>query len=91
MRRGNSGGGWFRHGCDRPGETRASVDIVDGSLSDGDSQSVVTFTFSEAPVGFGAGDIAAAGGTLSGLTATRDPLVYTATFTADDGFPAPAR
>jgi magnesium-transporting ATPase (P-type) len=33
-------------------------------------------------VGFEAGDITAVGGTVSGLTATSDPLVYTATFTA---------
>ena len=46
----------------------------------------MTFTFSEAPVGFALGDIAAAGGMVSGLTATSDPLVYTATFTAEDGF-----
>ena len=31
-----------------------TVDIVDGALSDGDTSSVVTFTFSEAPVGFDA-------------------------------------
>ena len=44
---------------------------------------MVTFTFSEAPVGFTPADITAVGGTLSGLAATADPLVYTATFTAD--------
>src|SRR6185369_2807020 len=48
--------------------------------------SVVTFTFSEAPVGFTAADITATHGTVTGLAATADPLVYTATFTADDGF-----
>ena len=63
-----------------------SVDIADGSLSDGDASSVVAFTFSEAPVGFTAGDIDAVGGVVTGLSATGDPLVYTATFTADDGF-----
>ena len=46
----------------------------------------MTFTFSEAPTGFTAGDITAVGGTVSGLSATSDPLVYTATFTAADGF-----
>ena len=50
------------------------------------TSSQVTFTFSEAPVGFTAADISAAGGTVTGLTATADPLVYTATFTASDGF-----
>ena len=34
-----------------------AVDIVDGALSDGDNSSLVTFTFSEAPVGFDAADI----------------------------------
>ena len=63
-----------------------AVNIVDGSLTDGDASSQVTFTFSEAPVGFTAADISAAGGTVTGLTATADPLVYTATFTASDGF-----
>ena len=47
---------------------------------------MVTFTFSEAPVDFTAADITAVGGTVSGLTLTADPLVYTATFTATDGF-----
>ncbi|WP_229257303.1 Ig-like domain-containing protein, partial [Duganella callida] len=42
---------------------------------------VITFTFSEAPSGFDLGDLNASGGTLSGLTATANPLVYTATFT----------
>ncbi|WP_245486432.1 Ig-like domain-containing protein, partial [Mesorhizobium sp. M5C.F.Ca.IN.020.29.1.1] len=63
-----------------------TVDIADSALSDGDASSTVTFSFSKAPVGFTADDIAAAGGTLSGLAATSDPLVYTATFTATDGF-----
>ncbi|MCA6126340.1 hypothetical protein J6500_31285, partial [Bradyrhizobium sp. WSM 1704] len=63
-----------------------TVDIVDGALSDGHNSSVVTFTFSEAPVGFTAADISATHGTVSNLAATADPLVFTATFTADDGF-----
>ncbi|MYN38119.1 DUF4347 domain-containing protein [Duganella sp. FT109W] len=45
----------------------------------------VSFTFSELPVGFGAGDVVTAGGTLSGLAATANPLVYTATFTPTAG------
>ena len=82
----NAGGsGSDTVGIDRENPT-VVVDIVDGTLSDGDVGSEVTFTFSEVPVGFAAGDIAIVGGTLSGLTATSDPLVYTATFTADDGF-----
>ena len=62
------------------------VDIVDPTLSDSDNSSVVTFTFSEAPVDFTAADITAVGGTVTGLIVTADPLVYTATFTATDGF-----
>jgi hypothetical protein len=42
---------------------------------------LITFTFSEAPSGFAVGDISATGGTLSGFTATANPLVYTAVFT----------
>ena len=63
-----------------------AVNIVDGSLSDTDNSSQVTFTFSEAPTNFDAADISAVGGTISGLTVTANPLVYTATFTATDGF-----
>ncbi|PLK47648.1 retention module-containing protein, partial [Uliginosibacterium sp. TH139] len=63
-----------------------SVNIVDTALNNGDKISTVTFTFSEAPSGFSAADITAVGGTISGLTATADPKVFTATFTATDGF-----
>jgi hypothetical protein len=41
----------------------------------------VTFTFSEAPIGFTVADVTAANGSLSSFTATGDPLIYTATFT----------
>jgi hypothetical protein len=41
----------------------------------------ITFTFSEAPTGFTAGDITSSGGVISGLAVTGDPRVYTATFT----------
>jgi large repetitive protein len=63
-----------------------AVDIVDASLNDGDHSSQVTFTFSDAPVDFTAADVAVAGGTLTGLAATANPLVYSATFTANDNF-----
>ena len=43
-----------------------TVDIVDPTLSDSDNSSVVTFTFSEAPVDFTAADITAVGGTVTG-------------------------
>ncbi|MBL8374548.1 retention module-containing protein, partial [Accumulibacter sp.] len=63
------------------------VDIVDASLNNGDKVSTVTFTFSDAPSGFDLTDVTAVGGTLSGLAVSlTDPKVYTALFTANDGF-----
>ncbi|MFC7298174.1 Calx-beta domain-containing protein [Herminiimonas aquatilis] len=62
------------------------VNIVDSALNLADNVSDVTFTFSEVPVGFTSGDITVAGGTISGLTATGNPLVWTATFTATPGY-----
>ncbi|OYT91959.1 MAG: hypothetical protein CFE43_11155, partial [Burkholderiales bacterium PBB3] len=59
------------------------VNIVDARLNVADTVSEVTFTFSEAPVGFTAADITAVNGTVTGLTATSNPLVFTATFTAN--------
>ncbi|RYE42377.1 MAG: IPTL-CTERM sorting domain-containing protein [Hyphomicrobiales bacterium] len=47
----------------------------------------LTFTFSVAPSGFSAGDIAAMGGTVSALTATSDPRVYEAFFTPNGYLP----
>nr|MEC6698099.1 Ig-like domain-containing protein [Sphingobium sp. SJ10-10] len=63
-----------------------AVNIVDASLDNNDPSSQVTFTFSEVPVGFGAGDISAVGGTISNFQSTADPLVYTATYTKTAGF-----
>ncbi len=63
-----------------------TVAIADGSLSDTDSSSLVTFTFSEAPTGFTDADLDVVGGTITDLVATVDPLVWTAQFTATDGF-----
>ncbi|ACT47693.1 retention module-containing protein [Methylotenera mobilis] len=62
------------------------VNIVDANLNVADTVSNVTFTFSEAPVGFTIGDISSTGGIISNLVATADPLVFTATFTANAGF-----
>ncbi|MBK7415828.1 MAG: Ig-like domain-containing protein [Dechloromonas sp.] len=62
------------------------VNIVDSALNVADTTSVVTFTFSEAPVGFTAADITAANGTVTNLQPTADPLVFTATFTASSPF-----
>ena len=66
-----------------------AVDIVDGVLNDGDTSSVVTFTFSEAPgASFSQSDIqVSAGLTLVGGTLTMvDATHYTATVNAADGF-----
>ncbi len=61
-----------------------TVGLSDRALEAGET-SLVTFTFTEAPVGFSVNDLTAEGGTLSGLSATTDPMVYTAisTPTAD--------
>ena len=45
----------------------------------------ITFTFSEDPTGFDAGDITTTGGALSGLAVTGDTKIYTATFTPTVG------
>ena len=57
-----------------------SISATDTNLSAGEV-TTLSFTFSEAPVGFIEGDVAVTGGTLSGFAATANPLVYTATFT----------
>ena len=49
---GNTGGSGFDNVDDRHQEPDGLVDIVDGSLSDTDNSSVVTFTFSEVVSGF---------------------------------------
>jgi len=46
----------------------------------------ITFTFSEEPAGFAAGDVTTTGGTLSDPVVTADLKVYTATFTPTAGF-----
>ncbi|MCP8941146.1 Ig-like domain-containing protein, partial [Alsobacter sp. SYSU M60028] len=66
-----------------------TVNIVDSSLNDSDTSSVVTFTFSETPVGFSAADLTVVGGTVSGLAVDpSDPSgkTWTATFTAQVGY-----
>src|SRR5205823_12673844 len=78
------GAGSYNVGIDTENPT-LTVDIVDGALNDGDNSSVVTFTFSEAPVGFDASDITATHGTVSGLAATANPLVYAPTCTPPNG------
>ena len=61
-----------------------TVTIVDASLSDSNTSSVVNFTFSEATTDFILDDITAVGGAVSNLTGTGTS--YSATFTATDGF-----
>ena len=61
------------------------VDIADAALNVADKVSTVSFSFSEAPVGFTAADITAVGGTVSGLTQV-DTTHWTATFTATDAY-----
>ncbi|MFM7086802.1 MAG: Ig-like domain-containing protein [Cyanobium sp.] len=49
-------------------------------LKSGDT-AIITFTFSDVPLGFTASDITVVGGQLTGLAVTGDIKVYTATFT----------
>jgi hypothetical protein len=55
--------------------TSSSAALIAGQTA------TITFTFSEAPSGFTAGDISISGGSISGLAVTADPTIYTATFT----------
>ena len=57
----------------------------DVATVNGVTPALITFTFSEAPVGFSAAAISVAGGTLGALTATSDPKVFIATFTPNSG------
>ena len=61
-----------------------AVHIVASALNDSNNSSLVSFEFSEDVIGFNAGDVMAAGGTLSDFTVV-DANSYTAIFTADDG------
>ena len=65
------------------------VNIVDGTLNDGDTSSVVTFAFSEAPgASFTESDIVVSAGLtlVAGSLTMIDATHYEATVTADDGF-----
>jgi hypothetical protein len=57
-------------------------------VANGVEPAIITFTFSEVPVGFGAANVSVVGGVLGPVTATADPHVFTATFTAPAGVPA---
>jgi len=61
-----------------------AITLSDYAFKTGDT-ATVTFTFSEAPVGFTVADVTAPNGSLSSFTVTADPLVYTATFTPTAG------
>lgn len=64
-----------------------TVEITDGSLSDADTSSEVTFEFSEPVAGFNVNDVTVSNGTLSDFSAV-DSNTFTATFIADDGIVA---
>ncbi|WP_325809245.1 beta strand repeat-containing protein, partial [Cocleimonas sp. KMM 6892] len=66
------------------GNPSVSVDIIDANLNDADSESTVTFIFSEATTDFDNSDITVVGGNLSNVS-TSNNITYTATFTATDG------
>ena len=58
-----------------------AISLSDSALAVGET-ATVTFTFSEAPLNFTVADVTAfPNGTLSGFTATANPLVYTVVFT----------
>ena len=59
-----------------------SITSSDTTLLDGET-ATITFTFSEAVLGFDATDISVTGGVVSGLTTT-DSITWTATFTPTD-------
>ena len=61
-----------------------TVNIVDGTLNDGDTSSLVTFEFSEEVLDFTLGSVDALGGTLGSFVIV-DADSYTALFTATDG------
>ena len=58
----------------------ATVTLVDGALLAGET-SLVTFTFSEAVVGFSAADVSAANGTIGAVTSGDGGVTWTGTYT----------
>ena len=83
------GAGSDTGGIDTQNPTVIVVNIVDGALNDGDTSSVVTFAFSEAPgASFTESDIQVSAGLtlVAGSLTMVDATHYTATVTADDGF-----
>jgi T1SS-143 domain-containing protein len=65
-------------------DPEVTVKISASSLNVADNSSLVTFTFTEAPVGFTAADIQASHGSISNFSGSG--TTYTATFTADSGY-----
>ncbi|WP_298547738.1 Ig-like domain-containing protein [uncultured Aquimarina sp.] len=57
-----------------------SITLSDVTLTVGET-SIITFTFSEVPVGFTEADVTVQNGTLSGFTITADTTIYTGVFT----------
>ena len=69
------------------GDTRAPTVTItsDRAAVKAGESATVTFTFSEAPANFAAGNIGVTGGTLSDLHGTDNNMVYVATFTPTAG------
>lgn len=67
---------------------QVTVDIAETALGAGSSVSVVTFTFTEAPLDFAAADVTTPGGSLGGLAPRSGSAgkVWDATYTAAAGF-----
>jgi hypothetical protein len=67
--------------------------MTQGAFSDADRTETVTFTFSEVPTGFTAGDVTVTGGSIGSVTqdlgADSSGRTYTATFTADENSVTP--
>src|SRR4029079_16981212 len=85
----NIGGAGSDSGVIDPQNPTLAVNILDGALSDGDSSSVVTFTFSEAPgASFTEADIQVSAGLPlnAGPLSMIDATHYQATVTAVDNF-----
>ena len=57
-----------------------AVTMSDYAVKNGDTPTV-TFTFSSAPTDFAAADVTAPSGSIGAVSATADPLVFTATYT----------
>jgi Ca2+-binding RTX toxin-like protein len=77
---GNSAAGTGDNSTKDTSHPTVTISLSDSQLVNGET-SLVTFTFSEAPINFTNADVTVENGTLSTITATGDPKVFTATFT----------